>query len=75
MSGPGAWQYPSYYLSQTAAGQPVTSPAVDAGSGSASQMNLVVRTTRSDSRPDSGVVDMGFHYPFFYPIFLPLCIK
>jgi hypothetical protein len=53
-----------------AAGQPVTSPAVDAGSGSASQMNLAARTTRSDSRPDSGVVDMGFHYPLFYPIFL-----
>jgi hypothetical protein len=79
VSGPsrwaGGWSYPGFYLSQTAAGQPVNSPAMDAGSGTASQMNLADRTTRSDSRPDSGVVDMGFHYPPFYPIFLPITIK
>jgi hypothetical protein len=69
------WAYPGFYLSQTAAGQVTDSPAVDAGSGSTSQMNLAARTTRSDSRPDSGVVDMGFHYPPFYPIFLPITIK
>ena len=71
----GGWDFAGYYLSQTAAGQPVTSPAMDAGSGSASQMNLAARTTRSDSQVDSGVVDMGFHYPLFYPVFLPICIK
>jgi hypothetical protein len=36
---------------------------------------LTNNTTRSDSQPDSGVVDMGFHYPPFHPIFLPICIK
>lgn len=49
-----------YYLSQTAAGQAVTSPAVDAGSGPAT--DLPGLTTRTDGVPDEGVVDAGFHY-------------
>jgi hypothetical protein len=79
VSGPSrwvrGWAYPGFYLSQTAAGQPINSPAVDAGSGSASQMNLAARTTRSDSQPDSGIADIGFHYPLYFPVFLPLIVK
>ena len=52
----------SYYLSQTAAGQSQTSPAVDAGSDSANQLGLSTYTTRTDYVGDAGKVDMGFHY-------------
>ncbi|ABC80766.1 hypothetical protein [Anaeromyxobacter dehalogenans] len=50
----------SYYLSQLAAGQAATSPAVDAGTGAAS--DLAGRTTRTDGVPDAGAVDVGYHY-------------
>jgi hypothetical protein len=50
----------SYYLSQAAAGQAATSPAVDAGSGPAT--DLPGRTTRTDGVADDGVVDLGYHY-------------
>ncbi len=50
----------AFYLSQTAAGQGVNSPCVDAGDPE----NLMIRgTTRTDSVLDDGVVDMGYHYP------------
>jgi hypothetical protein len=49
-------------LSQTAAGQLLQSPAVDAGHGSASGLVIAGLSTRTDSIPDSGVADMGFHY-------------
>jgi len=53
----------AYYLSQTAAGQPADSPALDAGSRLASEAGLDTRATRTDSVSDSGIVDMGYHYP------------
>ena len=40
----------------------VTSPAVDAGGMSVALAGLQGTTTRSDRRPDTGVVDLGFHY-------------
>jgi hypothetical protein len=49
-----------YYLSQTAAGQSVQSPCVDAGGPASS---LIDGTTRSDEVLDAGVLDMGYHYP------------
>jgi parallel beta-helix repeat protein len=49
-----------HYLSQVAAGQPETSPCVDAGDPSGDPPE---GTTRTDERPDTGVTDMGFHYP------------
>ncbi len=49
-----------YYLQQKAAGQSETSPCVDAGDPTA---GVVAGTTRTDERPDTGVNDMGFHYP------------
>jgi hypothetical protein len=58
-----------YFLSQILAGQPVTSPCVDTGSAEANSpdINLVGYTTRTDSGPDAGIVDMGYHYPLFVP--------
>ncbi len=52
----------SYYLSQAAAGQTQTSPAVNAGSVLASQAGLSGFITRTDNVGDTGQVDMGFHY-------------
>jgi hypothetical protein len=49
-----------YYLSQIAAGQTQQSPCVDAGDPLSA---IILGTTRTDGVPDSGIVDMGFHYP------------
>ncbi len=51
-----------YYLSQTAAGEGADSPCVDAGSDTAANLGLDNRTTRTDCVPDTGTVDMGYHY-------------
>jgi hypothetical protein len=50
----------NYYLSQIAAGQGTDSPCVDTGDPAS---HMIVGTTRTDEVPDSGVVDMGYHYP------------
>ena len=52
-----------YYLSQTAAGQPLDSPCIDAGSDLAVNLGLDELTTRRDEIGDAGIVDMGYHYP------------
>ncbi len=39
------------------------SPCIDTGSRSAEEAGLSDRTTQVDGTPDSGQVDMGFHYP------------
>ena len=52
-----------YYLSQMAAGQAVDSPCVDAGSMNAYSAGIAEKTTRTDGSPDTGIVDLGFHYP------------
>jgi parallel beta-helix repeat protein len=53
-----------YHLSQIAAGEVLDSPCVDAGSDTADHpdIGLDKLTTRTDHVPDSGFVDMGFHY-------------
>ncbi len=51
-----------YYLSCRAAGQDADSPCIDTGSGTAESLGLDKLTTRTDSVPDTGVVDMGYHY-------------
>jgi len=51
-----------YHLSQTASGQGVDSPCVDAGSDTAASLGLSGRSTRTDGAPDTGVVDIGFHF-------------
>ncbi|MBN1592796.1 MAG: right-handed parallel beta-helix repeat-containing protein [Candidatus Coatesbacteria bacterium] len=45
-----------YYLSSA-------SPCIDAGSQSAVDAGLSGRTTQEDGSPDTGTVDMGYHYP------------
>jgi len=52
-----------FYLWQTAAGQDRTSPAVNAGSGSARHLGFGGMHTRSDGGADVDVVDLGYHYP------------
>ncbi|MBN1592986.1 MAG: right-handed parallel beta-helix repeat-containing protein [Candidatus Coatesbacteria bacterium] len=39
------------------------SPCIDAGSRSAIDAGLSDRTTQTDGTPDSGTVDLGYHYP------------
>ncbi|MHC4529039.1 MAG: hypothetical protein ACYS29_14275, partial [Planctomycetota bacterium] len=51
-----------YYLKHIWAGQFIDSPCVDAGSDLAVNLGLDTLTTRTDGEPDTGVVDMGFHY-------------
>lgn len=57
--GPGG----CFYLSQIAAGQAVDSPCVNTGSDTAANLDLDTMTTRSDEGVDTGIVDMGYHYP------------
>lgn len=64
----------AYYLSQTASGQAVDSPAVDAGSDSAANLGLDHRTTRSDGTEDVGTVDLGYHYRALRRTYLPLIV-
>ncbi len=52
----------SGYLSQVAAGQPLNSPCIDSGTGTAASAALDSKTTRTDEMGDAGTVDMGFHY-------------
>ncbi len=47
-----------YFLAEVDAGQLFTSPAVDAGDPTITQ---VAGTTRTDLIPDTGIIDLGFH--------------
>ena len=51
-----------YHLSQIEAGDDVNSPCLNAGSDFADALGLTRYTTRVDSGPDAGIVDMGYHY-------------
>ncbi|UCE60702.1 MAG: right-handed parallel beta-helix repeat-containing protein, partial [Phycisphaerales bacterium] len=57
--GPGG----CYYLSQVSAGQAVDSPCLDGGGDTAKYLGFNTVTTRSDEATDTGMVDMGYHYP------------
>jgi hypothetical protein len=58
-----------FYLSCVAAGQDSNSPCIDAGDTLLATAPLPldslvhVWTTRTDSVPDAGAIDLGFHYP------------
>jgi len=54
-----------YYLSQQAAGQQYDSPCLDTGADIAAlpEFDPSLFTTRTDSRLDTGLPDMGYHYP------------
>jgi hypothetical protein len=51
-----------YHLSHIAAGQGSNSPAIDAGSDTATNLGLDTKTTRTDSVTDTSTVDLGYHY-------------
>ena len=60
-----------YYLSQTASGQLQDSPCLNAGSTPSSLVCMAINdqnlcldelTSRTDSKPDINIVDLGFHY-------------
>lgn len=51
-----------FFLSQFAAGQSENSPCVNSGSGSPADHNLEFTWTRTDSIPDSDIVDIGLHH-------------
>ena len=53
----------NYYLGQRASGQDSDSPCVDAGSDTAAKLGLGNKTTRTDKAADTGIVDVGYHYP------------
>jgi len=57
------WVMGDYHLSQVAARQAVNSPCVDAGSDLAVNLGMDKFTTRTDNVGDTGIVDMGYHYP------------
>jgi hypothetical protein len=53
----------NYFLSQRDSGQDFNSPSVDAASKDAAGLGLGSYTTRTDKAGDTGIVDMGYHYP------------
>ncbi len=57
-----------FYLSQIVAGQADDSPCVDHGFASAESLGLHTYTTRTDTVPDSGIADLGYHYPTRGPV-------
>lgn len=59
---PTAEPVPDFRLAQIAAGDPDTSPCVDAGFRTAAQLALSDATTRRDDRGDAGLADVGYHY-------------
>ncbi len=63
----GPWG--DFYLAHRGlrADQTRTSPCVDAGSDLASKVGMSRYTTRTDRLPDTGTVDMGYHYRFVEP--------
>ncbi len=78
-TGPGSSNFNGYYLSQTAAGQAVNSPCLDAGFvdstslalcnfGHGADVCLDQMTTRTDIGRDTSLVDFGYH-AFFGLVF------
>ncbi len=51
-----------YRLSHIAAGQGSDSPAIDAGSDTATNLGLDTKTTRTDTITDTTTVDLGYHH-------------
>ena len=57
VSGPGGDEYLSHYDTEGA-----DSPCIDAGDRPSADLGLDKYTTCTDGRPDTGTVDMGYHY-------------
>jgi hypothetical protein len=62
----------NYFLSQISAGQPIQSPCVNTG---CPDSLMITGTTRTDGWQDTGIIDMGFHYPCFNPPIMNLTIE
>ncbi|MGA2677936.1 MAG: choice-of-anchor L domain-containing protein [Sedimentisphaerales bacterium] len=52
-----------FHLKSIAAGQTVNSPCIDAGGNPAQLHGLFKYSTSTLGTPDTGVVDIGYHYP------------
>ena len=52
-----------FHLQNIAAGQSVNSPCIDAGGESAVSAGMFRYSTSTLGTPDTGVVDLGYHYP------------
>jgi hypothetical protein len=52
-----------WYLAHRAAGQAANSPCINSGGRTAASLGFSDLSTRTDGWPDSGQVDMGYHYP------------
>jgi len=50
-------------LSARASGQAVNSPCIDKGSASVDALSLGNRSTSTNNAPDTGQVDLGYHWP------------
>ena len=60
LGGIAGWADDVFALGQVASGQGADSPAVDAGSGNASALDIG-GSTRTDAAADTGVADLGVH--------------
>jgi hypothetical protein len=56
-----------FHLKQHPVQPGITNPCVDTGSDLASNLGMDALWTRTDEVPDSGTVDMGFHYGPYSP--------
>jgi len=52
-----------FYLSRASAGQAMDSPLIDVGSDTVANVGVSALTTRTDEAADTGIVDLGYHYP------------
>jgi hypothetical protein len=57
----------NFYLSQAATGHTEDSPCVDSGSAQVLYHSMFTCWTRIDEIPDSGMLDMGYHYGAYTP--------
>jgi hypothetical protein len=64
-----------YYLGNIKAGQASNSPCINAGKDQAVDVNLDAKTTSTDDTPDSGIVDMGYHYIADMPVSVGLGLR
>jgi hypothetical protein len=53
----------NFRLAQRDAGDPQQSRGVDFSDLTALKAGMSTRSTRSDGQPDTGVADLGYHYP------------
>ena len=71
-----AGPFGDYYLSRTITGHPQNTPCLNAGSAYAADIytwyeygrhSMADFTTRTDEVPDTGIIDLGYHWPASLP--------